>query len=593
MKFETPIEHEVNEDISLIIPNAYLDRHGNVMAQVQVWNGKIIHSDTLHTGKDTARSQFIKVVRKRATVDRLLLENALLLVDSNLSVKLNEEGEKTNNDGVQIGRPSQSTNLIELASDAELFHTSNRIAYARIQADDHWESWPVRSKEFRHWLMRQFYRQTGKSPNAQAIQDAIVMLEGKAFFDGQEYLVYTRMAESNGNIYLDLANDKWEAVEITKSGWQVVSDPPVKFRRPRGMLPLPRPVDNGSIADLRPFINIESHNDWVLLLAWLIQALNPKGPYPVCVLHGEQGSAKSTTTRILRALIDPNASPLRGGIRNEHELVIAAANGWCITLDNLSNLPLWLSDAICRIATGGGFSARELYSDADEVLFNVKRPVLLNGIEELATRGDLLDRSIILYLPNIPDNKRLQEEKFWEDFDLARPRILGALCNAMSSAIRNLPTLNLESLPRMADFARWVIAAEPELGLKKDDFINSYKGNRVSANLLALEASLIANSLFNLLKEKRALCDTATSILISLSEIADEATKRHGAWPKDGKSLSNKLRRLAPNLRAMGIEVKFGIREGHKGKRKIHLEWQDSSSSATSASTVENKDIEN
>jgi hypothetical protein len=241
-----------------------------------------------------------------------------------------------------------------------------------------------------------------------------------------ERSVYVRLAEHAGAIYLDLANERWQAIKITEGGWGIVSDPPVKFLRARGMLALPTPVPGGSLDDLQPFINvgIACEADWTLLMAWLVSTFRPHGPFPVLCLHGEQGSAKSTTARVLRALVDPNSAALRADPRDARDLIIAANNGWVVALVNLSRIPVWLSDAICRLATGGGFGARELYSDSDEILFEAQRPVILNGIEELATRGDLLDRSIIQHLASIAEEDRKAEGPFWEDFEAKRPQIL-------------------------------------------------------------------------------------------------------------------------------------------------------------------------
>jgi hypothetical protein len=219
-----------------------------------------------------------------------------------------------------------------------------------------------------------YYNKTGKSPGSQGVQDAQGVLEGKALCDGDKHIVYTRLAEHDGAFYLDLADDEWRAVKVTDDGWEVITDPPVKFRRSRGMQPLPEPVKGGDINLLRPFVNVASDDDWALLLAWLVAALHPAGPYPVVVLHGEQGSAKSTLARLLRALVDPNSASLRSEPRDPRDMMIASTNGWVVNLDNLSRIPTWLSDCPCRLATGGGFATRELYTNDDEVLFDAQRP---------------------------------------------------------------------------------------------------------------------------------------------------------------------------------------------------------------------------
>src|SRR5215213_1483583 len=201
------------------------------------------------------------------------------------------------------------------------------------------------------------------------------------------------------------------------------------------MLALPVPEKAvGAERLLRAFLNIreDDHDSWYLLLAWLVQTRRPQGKFPILILQGEQGSAKSTVERLLRALVDPSIAPLRTTPRNEQDLIIAATNSWCVAFDNISNLPPWTSDALCRLSTGGGFSARELYTDSEEVLFDATRPVILNGITDVATRPDLLDRALVVRLPPIPEESRTPEAELWPDFDHARPAILGALFEAVA-----------------------------------------------------------------------------------------------------------------------------------------------------------------
>jgi hypothetical protein len=289
----------------------------------------------------------------------------------------------------------------------------------------------------------------------------------------------------------------------------------------------------------------------------------------VLVLHGEQGAAKSTTARVLRALVDPNAAALRANPKDPHDLMIAAVNGWVVNLDNLSHLPAWLSDAICRLSTGGGFAIRELYSDSDEVLFDAQRPVILNGIEELATRGDLLDRSVILYLEEIPKAERKREAVFWQEFEAALPKLLGVLLNAVSTALAKVGTIELDELPRMADFAVWGAAAAPALGWNAEAFLEAYTGNREAANELTLEASPIKPFISH--KADMGFNGSAQQLLEDLNIIANEQIKRQKTWPKNGRSLSNALRRIAPNLRAIGIDVEFRRAPGGTRQRTITI----------------------
>jgi hypothetical protein len=219
------------------------------------------------------------------------------------------------------------------------------------------------------------------------------------------------------------------------------------------------PTVSSNLDVLWDYLNI-TESDRALVVAWLVAAMRPRGPYPILVLQGEQGTAKSTAAKVMRSLIDPSAAPLRSVPRDERDLMITARNSWIIALDNLSGLSPWLSDALCRIATEGGFVTRELYTDTDEVIINVQRPIILNGIDDIATRQDLIDRAIIINLEPIPDDKRRPEAEFWRSFNEARLAILGALLDRVSRALRELANARLKRRPRMADFALWATAAE-------------------------------------------------------------------------------------------------------------------------------------
>ena len=272
---------------------------------------------------------------------------------------------------------------------------------------------------------------------------------------------------------------------------------------------------------------------------------------------GEHGTAKSTTEELCRALVDPNIAMLRAAPSDPRDVMIAASNGWIIALDNLSDLEPWLSDCLCRLATGGGFSTRELYSDGDETIFVAQRPAMLNGIDAVISRPDLLDRAIIIDLPRIPDDRRRRRGEFWSAFEAARPRILGALLTAVSTALRRAPEVGLNSLPRMADFATWVHAAEPALGLPPGGFLAAYGGNRAAAHDLALEASPIAVPVRVLVDDAGDWSGTAAELLEALMKITDEVTKKSKGWPATPRALGTALRRIAPNLRAVGISVEF------------------------------------
>ena len=345
------------------------------------------------------------------------------------------------------GDETQADILIEIANAADLFHTADLVAYADMS-----DRRPPRDL-------------AGSQQGLQTLAGAAVLREdegrsklggnaggawrdrGQGAFRRTEQRVHIRIGGlENGTIYVDLCDDAWRAVEIDADGWRIVDEPPLRFRRTPGMLPLPVPVRGGSIEDLRPFLNVglsiaqraklgtgsDPDTGFVLAVAWALAALNPNGPYPVLSFAGEQGTAKSTAARVLRSLVDPNAVPLRTPPRDDRDMFISANNAWAMVYDNLSSLSEELADAMCRLATGGGFAPRALYTDADEVLFNATRPQILNGIEDVVNRPDLADRCIFLTLEPISDEDRLDEKKFWAEFTKVQPGILGALLDGVS-----------------------------------------------------------------------------------------------------------------------------------------------------------------
>lgn len=466
--------------------------------------------------------------------------------------------------------PTQAERLVELAlqGDVELFHTPEREPWATVPVGEHRETMPLDSRDFRHWLGWAAHENGVASEKA--IKEATARLSAQAIYDGAEHEVFVRVAGRDGAIYFDLADERRRVVEIRAGGWQVLAgEPPVKFRRPSGMRPLPEPARGGTMKVLRQFVNIEDEVGWQLLVGWLVGCLNPSGPYPLLVLHGEQGSAKSTTSRVLRGLIDPAMAELRGDPENVRDLMIAARNTHVLAFDNLSTLSTprgWLSDALCRLATGGAYAVRALYRDTEEVLFEAKRPVILNGIEELPQRPDLLSRSLLLPLPRIDDDARQGEAELLQAFDAARPRILGGLLDAAAAALANRATVKLGRRPRMADFAVWVTAAEAALGWEPGTFIAAYDASCQDAAQIALEASPLWPYLEQC-ADGQAL--TASDLLARLRELAGEEAVHARGWPKAANTLSGMLKRLAPELRKVGIEAEQGSLGAEGDRRKV------------------------
>jgi len=465
--------------------------------------------------------------------------------------------------------PSHADILIELAHAAELFHAPDSTGFADIDINGHRETWSIRSKGFRRWLARRFFEATQGAPSSDALQSALNVLEAKAHFDSPERAVHVRVGGLGDRLYLDLCDEHWRAVEIDATGWRVIDNPPVRFRRAAGMQALPMPVPGGSVETLRSFLNLRTDTDFVLAVAWILACLRNLGPYPVLVLSGEQGSAKSTFSTILRALLDPNTAPLRALPREDRDLFIAASNGHVLAFDNVSGLQTWISDTLCRLATGGGFAVRQLYTDQDEVLFDATRPVILNGIEDIVTRPDLADRAVFLMLEPIPDESRRPEAELWAAFEIERPRILGALLDAVIEGLKRLSETHLPKLPRMADFALWATACETAVW-PPGTFWSAYCGNSDEAVDRVIDADPIAAAVRAFMMARTVWTGTASVLLDDLEDMAGQRIAKSKTWPNSPRALAGGLRRAATFLRKVGIECRFD-REGRRRTRMIHI----------------------
>ena len=458
---------------------------------------------------------------------------------------------------------SQVQSLIDLSEGMELFHDPEGAGYAAVECDRHTEVWPIQSKTLQQVLRRHYWSRYQGAPSSQALADAVNSLESRAWFEGPEEVVHLRVAGDGGDgetrpqsVIIDLGTEDWKVVVVTADGWQIKQQSPVRFRRAKGGRRLPVPEKGGSIDELQTLLNVRAEN-WPLVATWLLAALRPTGPYPILALCGEAGTGKSTTSRVLRSLVDPNVSPLRCQPKNEHDLVISAHNSWIVTLDNLSSIPIWLSDALCRLSTGGGFSTRTLYENSEEQLFNQTRPVIINGIDDLATRGDLVDRCLMVTLERIDEADRMTESEYWRRLDRLAPRIFGALLSAVAGALQRLPHTQIERFPRMADFAEWSVAGEAALGLPPGQFMEAYTASQSSANDNVIEASPIGPPLIEFLKDRPTWAGTATELLQELESVTGDGQQKPRNWPKNASGLSNRLRRIAPNLRQLGTSIEF------------------------------------
>lgn len=480
------------------------------------------------------------------------------------------QGARGNGAGRRDDGPPQRDMVLALADGVELWHTPEREAYATVPIDGHRESWPVDSRDFKLWLTLQFYRKHGGAPGGQSLEDAARVLAARAIGDGAEHKAWLRVGEHDGAIFLDLGDPTWRAVKIAPSGWGLIDEPPLRFRRSPHMRPLPEPERGASIDALRSFVNVATDAQFYLVVAWLIAALRPSGPYPMLVINGEQGSGKSSAAEMLRNLCDPSTAPIRAAPRDERDLQIAAYNAHAIAYDNLSGVPEWLSDGLCRIATGAGFATRALHTDRDEMILSAARPISINGIPDLASRPDLADRALTIQLRSVPATERRTERDVKADFEATRPAILGALLDGVSAALRYLPETRLERLPRMADFAQFVTAAERGLGWEPGTFLPIYEMNRADAVDTVLENDPVAQAVLAMFASGRESWEgTPSGLLAELGTKVPEQVRKSRAWPQTASRLGTILNRLAPPLRLRGIGIERAKVGSHNDARRM------------------------
>jgi hypothetical protein len=344
-------------------------------------------------------------------------------------------------------------------------------------------------------------------------------------------------------------------VELDVNGWRIINNPPVRFWRVRGILPLPLPQRAGSIRQLRGFVNLND-NDFVLLVAVLLDGLRPGKPHPVLYLAGEEGTAKSTLAKIVRRLIDPNSTPLRALPGNVRDLFVCVHNSYALSFDNISKIALKISDALCQVSSGSGFGTRKLFTDNGEFLVSGSRPVVLNGLANSITRSDLAERTVVLKPAPITQEQRLSEAELWNSFESEVPYVFGAMLDATVHGLRKEPLVRPYRLPRMADFVTRSIACERAFA-EEGAFLRAFSSTAVETIEALIEDDCVATAVNTFMTERSFWCGTATQLLRELTDgdRTEAQVSQWTSWPRNPSLFSNRLRAVAASLRKIGIEI--------------------------------------
>ena len=452
--------------------------------------------------------------------------------------------------------------LIDLVmSKCELFSNLEGKAYARFIIDSHNEVYAIKSQEFIDYLNLWHYRETQRAPSKTAIETAISSLSAIARFDGLQEPVYMRIAQIGQTIYIDLCNKKWQVVEVSSEDIKVLDNSPVAFTRNNKMKSLPTPtVDydydydyaREDIKLILKHINVKE-DQLPLITGWLLMAIqNSKAAYPVLIVNGPAGSGKTTACEMLRELVDPNAANLISQPKTSEIRVVGAENH-VLGFDNLSKVNPDFSDALCKIATGDNQVIRELYTTNSSFTVNIKKPIMLNGIPELAKRPDLVSRSVKLTLHKIDQIKT--SEQAWYDFNQDKPRIFNALLYGCCIALATYENIKINDMTRMSDFCKFATASHLAFGWSESQFMDAYRANVKSSHVDALESSMFTTAIMKMFERESLFEGRPLELLEHLEDkmYASEKIVRSSRWTKTPKGVMEALDRAEDSLAAIGI----------------------------------------
>lgn len=447
----------------------------------------------------------------------------------------------------------QLLKMITMREDVELFKDERDSSFISLNVNGHRETWRCNSQTIKDLLSFDFYKLKGKTVGTDVIKNVISVLEGKAKFVGEKRKLGNRVALENGILWYDLTNKDWQAVKISDKKWELINNPPILFKRYTHHHPQVIPVNNGDAELILNYVNIVDEKHRLLLIVFIISCFIPDFPHPVLGISGSQGSAKSTLSKLLRKIIDPSLLEVVSLPKDQKELVQKLDHHYFTFFDNVSFISEETSDSLCKAVTGSGFSKRSLYSDDDDVIYNFMRCIGLNGISVVATRPDLLERSILVELCRIEEDKRKQEKEVYEEFDKDLPFILGGIFDTLVQALALQPSIKLSKLPRMADFMVWGCAISEALGYKKEEFIDAYNKNIEDQTRVALNDNAVALAVILFMENKNEWSGTATSLLNDLNK-EDTFSERYGSgFPKAANLLTKRLNELKVNLKSIGI----------------------------------------
>jgi hypothetical protein len=470
-----------------------------------------------------------------------------------------------NSESSQAAKPSKAELVLSLIEKncSQLFTDEYDVPHAAITVKDHIEVLSIRSRRFKNWIARTIYKEVMMVTDSQTIKDVIGVLSAKAEFEGESKTLNLRVASFDNKWYYDLTNQKWEFIEITAHSWKLINKL-IIFRR-FGQLPQVYPSTTYPANIFDKFIdlfNIKGDENRLLLKCYIISMFIPGVPKVILMLHGEQGSAKTTLEELIKMLTDPSIVKTFAFPKDINEFIQQLAHNYVTFYDNISTIRDWVSDLLCRAVTGSGFSKRVLYTDDDDFIYSLKRCVGFNGINLGATKADLLDRGLIIQLERVSKGKWRKIDDIWKEFDEIRPQLLGYILDTLVKVLAWKKTRSLRvTLSRMADWTEYGEIIARCTGYKNEEFLTAYYNNIKLQTEEVLESSPVAIALidFMIALESESHSASATKWL-SLLEIKAGGlaiNTNSKSWPKSASHLSRKLKELVTTLREIGVEIEW------------------------------------
>jgi len=466
-------------------------------------------------------------------------------------------------------KKNQPSQLIDIALGHGIthFHDQYDEAFVLIKISDNNLLLPIQSNDFKSFISNIYWEKTHMAANSESLRAAINILEAKAKYESVRHKLSPRVARLNNAIWYNLGDGA--AVKITKEDWQIIENPPILFRPYKHQKVQIRP-ERASIdltSEIFKFVRILDGDQRTLFIAKLTTDLVPDIPHPIDVIHGPQGSCKSTIQKLKKDLIDPSRIPITSLYGSKNDFVQTLHKHHNIVLDNQSYISSEQSDQLCRAVTGEGISKRKLYTDDDEIIFNIKNCISINGINVIASKPDLLQRCLIFSTSIIPPEERMNEYELWVEFEKVKPKLLGAYFSLLSKAMCEYENVKLDWKPRMADFAHWGSAVSKALGFDEKFFIKIYRENMQVQNEEALEASPIAQTIVKLMENRERYEDSPSNLLSELDNIASilRLDNKDRRYPRSPKTLWKRIKEIETNLLEVGITIeRYKNLEGRK-----------------------------